>query len=115
MARGIRTAAFDAVEIRAPLRAYLHRSGADCAQRDTGGCIPDARGFVDVRRGGPTGAPGLVVTVAVKIDGQIDPIAGRRDLELAIVANVLPVAAEKHLHYIAIPKLVARASAFRGQ
>src|ERR1022692_3153866 len=105
----------DAIEICAPLRAGLHGPATDRAQRDARGGIPDVRRFIDARGGGPSGAPGLVVALVVEVDGQIDPIARGGDLEFAIVADVCPVVSQEHLDHVAIPELVARAAAQRGQ
>ena len=57
----------------------------------------------------------LIVAFVIQVDGQIDPVARGRDLEFAVVADILPIVAQEHLHHVAVPKLVARAAALRGQ
>src|ERR1035438_10252793 len=111
----VRPLALDAIQIRAPFRARFHGSATDRAQRDARGGIPDVRRLIDARGGGPSGAPGLAATLAIEVDGQIDPVARGGDLEFAIVADVGPVVSQEHLDHIAIPELVARAAAQRGQ
>ncbi len=111
MAALVRRRAFDAIEVGAPLRAGRDGGTADRAKRDAGGGIPDVGGFVDARGSGPPGPQGGVVTLAIEVDGQIDPIAGGRDFEFAIAADVGPIVAQEHFDDVAVPELIARARA----
>src|SRR5580704_18186498 len=91
--------AFDAIQIRAPLCARFHVLIGHGRERNSGGSVPDFFLFVDACGGFPAGSPGLVVAVFIQVDGEIDPIAGGRNFELAIMADVLPIVAEEKLYH----------------
>ena len=115
MALGIAADAIDAIQISSPLGASFHMLVADGREWNAGGCVPNLGLLIDAGHGLPTGSPALVVTLFVEVDGEIDPIACRRDFELAVVAYVFPVVAEKHFNDVAIPKFVARTAAHGRQ
>src|SRR5215468_10733282 len=80
----IRAESVDAIQISTPPGAGRHWLLTDRAQRHSRRCIPHMLRFVDSALPLPPGIPVGVVGVAVKVDGQIDPIARRRDLKFTI-------------------------------
>src|ERR1019366_1045808 len=77
---------------------------ADGFQGNLAGGIPDLRLLVDARRGFPAGPPVAVLAAAVQVNGQVDPVGGGSNLELAIVPDVLPIVSQEHLHHVAVPE-----------
>ena len=65
----------------------------------------------------PAGIPSrsVIVVLAVQVDGQVDPIPCRRDLELAIHLDIGPVVAEEEFDDIAIPEFQAIFAVVGGQ
>src|SRR5438477_12831116 len=105
---GIGSFAFDAVQIHAPARARFDGIRADRRERDAGGGVPDVGLLVDTCSRLPAGAPVPVVALAAEVNGEVDPVAGRRDFEFAVFSYFAPVGSQEELDYIAIPQLIAR-------
>ena len=57
----------------------------------------------------------MIVAFMIEVDGEIDPIAGGRDFELAVMADVLPIVAKEHFDDVAIPKPDVRRGVVGGQ
>src|SRR5579863_6700800 len=96
--------AFNSVQIYAPFRAFAHGFRADGREWDLSSGIPDSVSLINMRFCVPAGSPGMVVALMVQVDCKIDPIAGRRDFEFTVMANVGPVVSEKHFDHIAVPE-----------
>src|SRR5580698_1035978 len=107
MALRIFAEAVDAIEVGAPHGAVFDFLIAYGLERDLGGGVPDVLGFVDTALMLEAGIPFGAVSVVVKVNGEIDPVAGGGDFELAIVADVLPIVTEEEFDDIFVPELEA--------
>ena len=94
----------DAIKVNMPFRAGLDLSAANRRKRNFGRGVPDLVFLINVSRGPPAGAPIVIVALVIKVNRQVNPVSSRGDLEFPVVIDVLPVRADEHLHYIAIPK-----------
>ena len=77
----------DAVQVRPPLRSRFHGLLADGLQWHARRGIPDMRLFINTPLPLPSGLPFGVVAFLVQVNGEIHPVAGGRNLELAIVLD----------------------------
>src|ERR1700690_3147342 len=78
------TEAIDAIQVGTPFGTGLYRLFTDGLQRYAGRRVPDVVRFIDSALPPPAGIPVGVGNVATQVDVQIDPVAGWRDLELAV-------------------------------
>src|SRR5439155_15310009 len=104
VAHGILAEPVDAVQVGPPFRGDLHRFFTDRLQRHACRCVPDVVPFVDAPLSLPPGVPVGVIGLSIQVDGQIDPVACRRDLEFAIVLDVGPIVSQKELDHVAVPQ-----------
>src|SRR5215831_10451711 len=114
-ALGIGAKPIDAVKVNTPLRAGGDLFLAHRMQWHTSRGVPGMVLFVDSALPQPAGIPVGVITVAIPVNGQIDPISGWCDLELAINIDIFPIVAQKKLNHVAVPKLEAVLAVVRWQ
>src|SRR5580700_7075586 len=110
---GIRAEAVDSIEVHAPARPWSDGFRTDRTEWNARRGVPNFVSFVDASSGVPAGTPGVVVALMIEINGQIDPVAGRCDLKLAVMPDVCPIVTQEHFHDVAIPKSDARKGMIR--
>ena len=105
----------DAIQVGTPFGSGLYRLFTDGLERDACRGVPDVLRFIDPALALPAGIPVGVGNVSAQVDVQIDPVAGWRDLELAIVLDIGPIVAQKKLDHVAVPQFEAVFAVIRGQ
>src|SRR6185437_9132221 len=111
----VKAEAVNPVQVYAPFRAIFHRLAADRGQRNFRGSVPDLLLFIDASLGLPAGVPVVIIAFVVQIDSQVDPVASRRNLKFAVVADIRPIVSEKHFDNVAIPQPRALFAIVGGQ
>src|SRR5712664_3064652 len=109
------TEAIDAVEVAAPFRARLYGLIADGLQRDARRGVPHVICLINPSESLKSGVPAGVVFLVIEINGQVDPVAGRGNLELTVVVDVCPIVAQKELNHVTVPELEAIFAGIRGE
>ena len=71
--------------------------------------------LIDTSKTLPARIPIGVERVFVDVDGQIDPIASRSDLEFTIVFDIAPIVAEEKFNDVTVPQLQAVLRIVGGQ
>jgi hypothetical protein len=111
----IRAEPINAIQVGSPLSPGFYRFLADGLQRYACRRVPNVVLLIDSSLALPSGIPRGVVAFLIQIDGQIDPVAGGRDLELALVLDVRPIVTQKKLNHVAVPEFEAIFSVIGGQ
>lgn len=85
--------AVDAVQVHAPPRAGLYGILGNGGKGNTGRRVPDLFFVIDTSERMPARSPIPVVAIMIEIDREVDPVAGWRDFEFAIMPDVRPITA----------------------
>src|SRR5258708_11936310 len=87
VAAAIGTQTVDAIQIRAPFRSRFYGLLADVFQGHARRRVPHMHLLIYTSNLLPARLPLVVIALLAQIDGEIDPIAGGRNLKLAIALD----------------------------